>query len=204
MLVLIVCVLLFAVVAAVGITRPVVQSLTQLREVADALALGDLSASVQISAKDELGRLGESMTRMIRARKSLARSAGEISAGDMTTTVSVPGERDAVGHAFVQLQQTMRALVSKTGGLVAAATAGQLTVRGESSQCTGAYRDLVTGMNDTLDGFVTPMNDVSARIVRMHAVFTVVEQVAAAPALAPSALQAVASRFMVSMPSPRG
>jgi len=167
MLVLVTCAVLFAIVAAVGITRPMVQSLTQLREVADALSVGDLSTSVHITAKDELGRLGDSMAKMVRAQKSLATSAAEISAGDVTTTVTVLGERDLVGQAFVQLQQTMRALVSETGTLVAAATSGQLTVRGDSARFTGAYRDLVTGMNDTMDAFVTPINEASAVLARI-------------------------------------
>jgi len=167
MLMLVGCAVLFAVVAAVGITRPVVQSLTQLREVADALAVGDLSTSVHITAKDELGRLGESMAQMVRAQKSLAASAGDISAGDVTTTVTILGARDVVGHAFVQLQQTIRALVSETGTLVAAATSGELSVRGDGTRFTGAYRDLVTGMNDTLDAFSTPINEASAVLARM-------------------------------------
>ena len=167
MLVLITGAVVFAVVAAVGITRPIVKSLTQLRAVADALAAGDLSVSVHITAKDELGQLGDSMAQMVRAQKSLAASAGEISAGDVSTTVTVLGARDVMGHAFVQLQQTMRALVSETGTLVAAATSGQLTVRGDSARFTGAYRDLVTGMNDTMDAFVTPIEEASAVLARM-------------------------------------
>ena len=167
MFMLVLIALIFAVVAAIGITRPMVQSLTQLRSVADALALGDLSTSVDITAKDELGQLGDAMARMLRAQKSLAVSAGEISAGDMSTTVAALGERDEVGHAFVQLQQTMRALVTEIGTLVTAATSGQLAVRGDSARFTGAYRDLVNGMNQTLDAFATPIAEASVVLARI-------------------------------------
>ncbi|HYW51191.1 MAG TPA: methyl-accepting chemotaxis protein [Gemmatimonadaceae bacterium] len=166
---LIVFALVFATIAAIVITKPMVQSLSQLRDVADALALGDVSQEVRITAKDELGRLGESMARMVESQKVLAAAAGAVSAGDVTTDAPVRGDRDLLGQAFMKLQATMRQLLHETGTLVQAAKAGRLEVRGDVTTFSGAYRDLVTGINDTLDAVVRPINEASDVLARVSA-----------------------------------
>ncbi|MES3034737.1 MAG: methyl-accepting chemotaxis protein [Gemmatimonadota bacterium] len=161
MIVLVVISLLFATAAAVGITRPIVRALAQLRQVADALALGDVSQQVHITAKDELGQLGNAMARMVDSQKQLASAAQTVSAGDVSTDVIVRSAEDVLGSSFLDLQHTMRRLLGETGTLVDAAKAGRLTVRGDVSSFRGAYRDLVAGINDTLDAVVTPINEAS-------------------------------------------
>ena len=161
--------LLFAVVAAIGITTPMVRSLDQLREVSDALALGDLSVDVRVTARDELGRLGESMARMLNSQKVLAAAADAVSAGDVTNDVPVRGDRDVLGRSFVALQGTMRRLLRETGTLVDAAKAGRLDARGDTTSFNGAYRDLVAGINDTLDAVVRPINEASEVLARVSA-----------------------------------
>ena len=161
--------LLFAVVAAIGITTPMVRSLDQLREVSDALALGDLSVDVRVTAKDELGRLGESMARMLNSQKVLAAAADAVSAGDVTNDAPVRGDRDVLGRSFVALQGTMRRLLRETGTLVDAAKAGRLDARGDTTSFNGAYRDLVAGINDTLDAVVRPINEASEVLARVSA-----------------------------------
>lgn len=161
--------MLFAVVAAIGITTPMVRSLDQLREVADALALGDLSVDVRVTAKDELGRLGESMARMLHSQKVLAAVADAVSAGNVTIDAPVRGDRDVLGRSFVALQSTMRRLLRETGTLVDAAKAGRLDARGDTTSFNGAYRDLVAGINDTLDAVVRPINEASEVLARVSA-----------------------------------
>ncbi len=167
MITLIVVALGFAIVAATGITKPIVRALTALRSVADALALGDVTQEVRITAKDELGQLGDAMTRMVQSQKTLAIAAGSVSAGDISTDVAIRGDNDALGQAFVRLQRTMRQLLSETGTLVLAAKSGVLDKRGDASQFSGAYRDLLGGINDTLDAMVTPINEASEVLAKI-------------------------------------
>jgi methyl-accepting chemotaxis protein len=164
---LVIAALVFGFIAAVGITRPIVLSLTQLKRVADALALGDVRHEVRITARDELGQLGESMARMVVSQQLLATAAQAVSAGNIASDVVVRSADDALGQAFLDLQRTMRRLLGETSTLVKAATAGQLDVRGDTSTFTGAYRDLVCGINDTLDAVVTPINEASAVLARV-------------------------------------
>jgi len=61
----------------------------------------------------------------------------------------------------------MRRLLGETAMLVKAATEGQLDVRGDASAFSGAYRELVSGFNDTLDAVVTPINEASAVLAKV-------------------------------------
>ncbi len=164
---LVVFALALAIVAAVGITRPIVRSVTELRHVADAIALGDVQQTIAIASTDELGQLAVAMQRMVESQKLLAAVATAMGAGDVTVAVAARGERDALGQAFVTLRATMQLLVTETTTLVSAATAGQLSTRGNASQFQGSYRELVKGINDTLDAVVTPINEASAVMARV-------------------------------------
>lgn len=164
---LIVMALVLAAVAAIGITRPIVRAVSHIGRVADAIALGDVQQTIHVTSTDEMGQLAGSMQRMVDAQKSLAVAATAVSAGDMTVAVSARSDKDALGHAFVHLRGTMEALVSETSTLVTAAKAGQLNTRGDANRFQGAYRDLVQGINDTLDAVVSPINEASDVLARV-------------------------------------
>ena len=159
--------LVFAVVAATIITRPMVRALAQLSQVTEALAVGDVRRQVRIDAKDELGQLGEAMARMVSAQQQIAVAARAVAAGDISADVVVRGTDDVVGHAFLELQRTTRRLLGETSALTAAAAAGELGVRGDAGSFSGAYRDLVAGINDTLDAVVSPINEASDVLARV-------------------------------------
>jgi len=164
---LIVVALTLAVVAAVGITRPIVRAVTHIGHVADSLAIGDVEQTIHVTSTDEMGQLAGSMQRMVDAQKSLAAAAAAISAGDMSVEVSALSEKDVLGNAFVHLRATMQELVAETGTLVSAAKAGELGTRGDAQRFKGAYRDLVQGINDTLNAVVSPINEAADVLARV-------------------------------------
>lgn len=165
--ILLVVSLLIATIAAITITRPIVRTLLQLGSAADGLALGDVEQTVTVSSSDELGRLASSMQRMIESQRSLAATAAAIGAGDVATTVTIRGPKDVVGNTFAQLRETLQQLVAETGALVSAATAGELSTRGNATRFQGAYRELVSGINATLDAVVTPIKEASTVMARV-------------------------------------
>ena len=164
---LLIVALALATVAAIGITRPIVRAVSQLGAVAEALAVGDVQQTIHVTSTDEMGQLARSMQRMVDAQKSLAAAATAVTAGDMSVEVHSRGEQDALGNAFVQLRATMQELVAETSTLVSAAKAGQLSTRGNAKRFSGAYSDLVQGINDTLDAVVSPINEASEVLARV-------------------------------------
>ncbi|WP_439642615.1 CHASE3 domain-containing protein [Gemmatimonas sp.] len=147
-----------ALVLAGRISRPV----NQLATAAKALARGEHDVTLPQESLDEVGDLAHSFRAMVAAQQEMAKSAAAIAAGDVSAAITPRSEKDVLGHAFVALRTTLEFLVREMSGLVTTAKAGQLGTRGNATAFSGAYRDLVQGVNETLDAVVEPINETLA------------------------------------------
>ena len=68
-------------------------------------------------------------------------------------------ENDRLVPAMIRVMESLQALVSDTEMLAAAAVAGRLDTRADVSKHKGEYRNVVEGVNDTLDAIVRPVNE---------------------------------------------
>ncbi|MGZ8378566.1 MAG: methyl-accepting chemotaxis protein [Gemmatirosa sp.] len=69
--------------------------------------------------------------------------------------------------AFAAAAAAVRGVTDETRGLTQAAQAGDLGRRGDASRFEGGYRELVEGINATLDAVVAPVRDASAVLGRL-------------------------------------
>jgi methyl-accepting chemotaxis protein len=154
---------------AVGraMVRGIVEPLQRLGEVADAVSVGNLEETAKINSKDEMGWLAYSMRKMVKSQQALADAAAAIGAGNMGVMIEVRGEKDVLARSLQQTQASVAALTSEMGTLVAAAHAGDLTRRGDAGKFEGAYRELVQGMNDTLESIIAPVTEASNVLERV-------------------------------------
>jgi methyl-accepting chemotaxis protein len=114
---------------------------TDLGTAMAALAKGDLSTALEATTKplevrsrDELGTLTQALNGIISQTQSTVAAA-------------------------LKTRSTIAQVLSETQRLVENAEAGKLSERGDAKQFEGAFRDLVQGLNNTLDGVVTPVNE---------------------------------------------
>jgi methyl-accepting chemotaxis protein len=81
--------------------------------------------------------------------------------GDMDAPLeSFPGKKRFINDTIEQVRGNIKALVTDTNMLSAAAVAGKLETRADASQHQGDFRRIVQGVNDTLDAVVSPIQDV--------------------------------------------
>ena len=113
--------------------------IAELRRGIEAMSRGDLHEvtvahvpPLAVATADEVGALARSVNQMIA-------DAGETAA------------------AFSRTQDMVRHLVEETQQLATAAQRGELDSRRDAAQYEGAFRDLVQGMNATLDAVATPI-----------------------------------------------
>jgi methyl-accepting chemotaxis protein len=78
-------------------------------------------------------------------------------------------EAGLLAQSFRNMIGTINELMSETGNLVAAAKQGELNQRGDLSKFDGAYRQLVQGVNETLDAVVEPIKEASAVLEKVAA-----------------------------------
>jgi methyl-accepting chemotaxis protein len=149
---------LFALGIGLFIARAIGKPLREMQSAAEKLALGDVSVSVELETKDELGALANSFRVMTEVIKDRAGLAQKIAAGDLTVEVKAKSEQDLLGKSFILVVESLRTLVVESETLAKAAVAGRLATRGNAGQFQGGYREIVEGVNNTLDAVIGPLN----------------------------------------------
>jgi methyl-accepting chemotaxis protein len=136
------------------ISKPV----NRLTEAAHRISLGDTDVNIDIDTKDELGMLGKAFGVMITNIKEQVAVANKISEGDLGTQVKVKSDKDILGKALNTVIESLKGLVSEAGLLTKAAVEGKLSARGNTEKFKGSYKEIVSGVNSTLDAVIGPLN----------------------------------------------
>jgi len=95
-----------------------------------------------------------------RALKKGVSAAERLAQGDLTVDIGETG-RDETGQLLRSMQvvlETIKALVDDAGMLSKAAMNGQLATRADAGKHRGAYRELIEGVNGTLDAVIGPLS----------------------------------------------
>jgi methyl-accepting chemotaxis protein len=73
-------------------------------------------------------------------------------------------DKDEIAPALAKLVQTMRDLIYETNMLSKAAVEGKLSTRGNADKFQGGYKEIIAGVNATIDAVVQPINE-SAKVL---------------------------------------
>ncbi len=150
--------LLLAFSVAFMLQRAIVPPLKQMTEVARRVAQGDVKVAVDYQSADEMGELADSFRASVDYLKGAAEAAAGIGRGDLNVQVQPKGPEDILANNLLVALDALRKMVAEAQRLSQAAVAGQLSSRADTSQYQGAYRNVVSGVNDTLDAVIGPLN----------------------------------------------
>lgn len=90
--------------------------------------------------------------------------AKKLAAGDTEFDISGNSSKDEIGQmreAIKTILESIRTLSDDTKMLIDAAAQGQLSVRADENKHQGVYREIVEGINKTLDSMITPIYESS-------------------------------------------
>ncbi len=139
-----------------GITGPVNMVAANLKE----LSMGHLGNRLNMNRKDEVGEMATVMDRFSDdLQNGMVGTMQKIASGDLSTEMTAKDNRDEITPALMTTIVSIRALVAEANMLSKAAVAGQLSTRGNAEKFKGGYRDVITGINETLDAVVKPVNE---------------------------------------------
>jgi len=150
--------LLLLFVAARGIARPI----EQITSHADIIAQGELGDEIVIERDDEIGRLADSFRRMLSSLQGKALAADGIAAGDLSVDIPISSDHDLLGLSMITMRDTIKKMADTVTLLAHQATEGNLQVRGDNTQFKGDYQKIVSGINETLDAVIRPVNGAMA------------------------------------------
>jgi methyl-accepting chemotaxis protein len=147
--------ILTALFITVSITKPVAKAV----ELADAVAVGDLTRSITIDQKDEIGVLGNAMKTMVENLKVMVGVAEKIADGDLTIKVSTLSEKDALGHA-------LKDMVGKLSGVVSEINVSASNVAAGSEQMSSTSQSMSQGATEqasSLEEISSSMNEIASQ-----------------------------------------
>ena len=152
-----------AVVIAIGlgifISRLITKPLNRGVEMMQEIGKGHLAARLKIETRDEVGVLARTMDEFADDLQSkVIGTMQKIAAGDLSTEVTPKDDKDEISPALKQMTGALRGLVAEAGMLSKAAVEGKLATRGNAEKFQGGYKEIVAGVNNTLDAVIGPLN----------------------------------------------
>ena len=113
------------------ITRSITKPVSELKRVAEAVAVGDVEQTIDVSAKDEVGDLSRAFGLIVASQKELSVVAHQVGEGDLTVSVTARSDKDVLSKSFDRMVRAQRDL-AKVAGLVARGdTSVAVEVRGD-------------------------------------------------------------------------
>jgi methyl-accepting chemotaxis protein len=110
--------------------------------------------------------LVRSIVKPITKSVNFARSVAE---GDLTATIDIK-QQDEIGiliNALKDMKDRISAVLQETDGLIRAVQEGKLDTRGNAEAFSGGWRELIMGINNVIDAFVTPINTTAEYLDRI-------------------------------------
>lgn len=88
--------------------KDIVSSVSQIRQVADQMAKGDVNVVLDIKSKDEIGELAASFNQMIAVTKEYSLLADAIGKGDYSPVINVRSQSDTLGMALDRMKNNLQ------------------------------------------------------------------------------------------------
>ncbi|MCX5810844.1 MAG: MCP four helix bundle domain-containing protein, partial [Proteobacteria bacterium] len=137
------------------ITKPIQKAVEMIKE----LGMGRLGMRLKMDQKDEIGVMATTMDQFADDLQNIVvGTMQKIANGDVSMEVAVKDEKDEIAPALKKIVESLRSLVAEAGMLAKAAVEGKLATRADATKHQGSYRDIVQGVNTTLDAVIGPLN----------------------------------------------
>ncbi|HEY3381597.1 MAG TPA: methyl-accepting chemotaxis protein [Vicinamibacterales bacterium] len=138
-----------------SITRPLARGVEMMRE----LTKGHLGRRLRLGRKDEIGQLTSAMDQFADALQGdVVAALQKIARGDLSVEVHAKDAEDEIAPALKATVTALRGLVGEAAMLSRSAVDGKLATRGDVAKFEGGYREIIQGVNDTLDAIIGPLN----------------------------------------------
>ncbi|MGD0080530.1 MAG: methyl-accepting chemotaxis protein [Methanoregula sp.] len=152
--------IVIAIALALYLSKSITEPLTTVSTNLKKLSKGIVSTRLNITRKDEIGDMARVMDSYANGlQKFVVGGMKKIAEGDLTVNLKVQDEKDEISPSLNTINATLKALVEEATTLSTAAVQGRLATRGNAEKFKGGYREIVKGVNNTLDAFVAPVNE---------------------------------------------
>ncbi|WKY44367.1 methyl-accepting chemotaxis protein [Eubacteriaceae bacterium ES2] len=140
------------------VSRKIAKPVIVANETIKAFNRGHLSDRVDVTTRDEVGELSDSLNKLADyLQNRVLDQMTKISKGDVSENIEIVDPQNEIAPIVKNTIETIRDLIAEATGLSNAAKAGQWETRGNADAFEGGFKDIVQGVNDTLDIVVDQM-----------------------------------------------
>ena len=144
----------FGVFISLAITRPLKKAIQMIKE----MSKGHLSERLNLDTKDEIGEMATVLDHFAEdLQNTVIRTMNQISIGDLSANLENRDDRDEIGPAMRNTIENIKNLIVEVDMLSQAAINGQLDKRGNTKDFEGGFREVIEGVNGTIDALVEPL-----------------------------------------------
>jgi methyl-accepting chemotaxis protein len=147
-------------VVAYFIAQSIAKPIEKIKEYAKAISIGDHSPDININRKDEIGELGTVFRELLAGLRVKEETALSIAEGDLSVDIEMLCADDTLNEALIKVRDRLSNLVSETDKIVQASIVGELTVRADATGFSGEYKNVINGLNDTMETLVGHLDSI--------------------------------------------
>lgn len=167
MIMILVIAFVAAILLGIFISQIISRPVKKLVVTADKLAEGNIDVKVDATTKDEIGNLMKSFGKMIANIREQALTVEKIASGNMNIDVKANSDNDLLNKKLIEMIQTIKDLVADIGDLSNSAVEGRLSARGDEKKYSGDFKNIINGINKTLDAVVQPIKESTSVLEEM-------------------------------------
>ena len=139
------------------IIRSIVRPLAKVADAADRVAEGRVDVEIDLHGRDEISKVADSFRAVIAHLKTMSEAAREFASGHLNVPIVPKSDGDELGHAFVELQDQMRAALGEHS------TTREL--QSGMGELLGTLQHLEQGLQSMNDGDLTVAVDASLEAI---------------------------------------
>ena len=132
---------LLAILISALVTGAIRKNLGKARELAQAVAIGDLSARAEVTSRDEVRDLVDALNAMANNLRGTAGIAETVAEGDLSVTPQPISDKDVLGHSLLKM-------VTRLREVIADATRAASNVAAGSQQLSATAEQLSQGATE--------------------------------------------------------
>ena len=149
---------LFIFVLLMIVNRTIIKPVKNLVLSADKLAEGSVDVEINVGSEDEIGELEKAFSAMARSIKLQSEQIQQIALGDLDVDIKPRSKNDVLNISLLAIKTKLNELLGELGNITDSITDGKLSVRGNSDNFKGGYKEIIVGINNTLDAVIAPLN----------------------------------------------
>ncbi|MCK9279875.1 MAG: methyl-accepting chemotaxis protein [Melioribacteraceae bacterium] len=141
------------------VTAMLTKPIAQLKDLIAKFSLGDFDEKIVSHTKDEFGELEQMMESLRVSQVEKINAAYEISKGNLSVSINELSEKDNLSKNYKVVIENLSNLKKELSFVTEEIVGGKITTRGKADPFNGAYKEIVVGVNTTLDALFSPIKE---------------------------------------------